>query len=267
MKQAIDFLEESRQLLNLIQDQAEKGFETKTQFNNWTINDVIGHLHIFNFAVNLSLNSFDKFQIFFSPISKALNEGVSLLEAQNRWLNGLAGHDLLDAWWEEVQIVSKNFENADPKLRLKWVGPDMSARSSITARQMETWAHGQEIFDVLGKTRIEDDRIKNIVHLGVSTFSWTFKNRNLEVPTTSPFVELESPSGMIWKWNEPSDQSLIKGLAVDFASVVTQTRNVFDTGLQTKGNDAARWMEYAQCFAGPPKNPPGSNTRYINNMN
>jgi len=58
----------------------------------------------------------------------------------------------------------------------------MNTRSSITARQMETWAHGQEIFDILGEARIEDDRIKNIVHLGVSTFSWTFKNRNLEVP-------------------------------------------------------------------------------------
>ena len=267
MKQAIDFLEESRQLLNLIQDQAEKGFETKTQFNNWTINDVIGHLHIFNFAANLSLNSFDQFQKFFSPISKALNEGVSLLEAQNCWLNGLAGQALLDAWWEEVQIVSKKFENADPKLRLKWVGPDMSARSSITARQMETWAHGQEIFDILGEARVEDDRIKNIVHLGVSTFSWTFKNRNLNAPITFPFVELKSPSGIIWQWNEPSDQALVKGLAVDFASVVTQIRNVFDTSLKTKGNDAARWMEYAQCFAGPPKNPPRPNTRYTTKLN
>ena len=267
MEQAIDFYEESGQLLNLIQDQEEKDFEINTQFNNWTINDVIGHLHIFNFATNLSLNSFDKFQIFFSPIGKALKENVSLIETQNRWLNGLAGHALLDAWWEEVQIVSKNFKNTDPKLRLKWVGPDMSARSSITARQMETWAHGQEIFDVLGKTRIEDDRIKNIVHLGVSTFGWTFHNRNLEVPTNAPFVKLESPSGMTWQWNEPSDQSLVKGLAVDFASVVTQTRNISDTGLQTKGNDAARWMKYAQCFAGPPKNPPGPNTRYTANLN
>ena len=267
MKQAIDFLEESRQLLNLIQDQAEKDFEIKAQFNNWTINDVIGHLHIFNFAANLSLNSFDQFQKFFSPISKALNEGVSLLEAQNCWLNGLAGQALLDAWWEEVQIVSKKFENADPKLRLKWVGPDMSARSSITARQMETWAHGQEIFDILGEARVEDDRIKNIVHLGVSTFSWTFKNRNLNAPITFPFVELKSPSGIIWQWNEPSDQALVKGLAVDFASVVTQTRNVFDTSLKTKGNDAARWMEYAQCFAGPPKNPPRPNTRYTTKLN
>ena len=39
----------------------------------------------------------------------------------------------------------------------------MSARSKITARHMETWAHGQEVFDALGKDREEKDRIKNIV--------------------------------------------------------------------------------------------------------
>ena len=78
----------------------------------------------------------------------------------------------------------------------------------------------------------------------------------------SPFLSLESPSGEIWHWNAPSNQSQIKGLAVDFASVVTQTRNVLDTELVIKGDDAVRWMSFAQCFAGPPENPPQPNTRY-----
>lgn len=41
----------------------------------------------------------------------------------------------------------------------------MSARSCITARQMETWAHGQEIFDALGVVRRDGDRIRNVAHL------------------------------------------------------------------------------------------------------
>ena len=55
MKQATDFLEDSRQLFDLLRDKTEKDFQLRTQFKNWTINDVIGHLHIFNFAANLSL--------------------------------------------------------------------------------------------------------------------------------------------------------------------------------------------------------------------
>ena len=54
------------------------------------------------------------------------------------------------------------FAAADPKARVKWAGPDMSIRSSITARQMETWAHAQEVFDILGLERVESDRIRNI---------------------------------------------------------------------------------------------------------
>ena len=36
----------------------------------------------------------------------------------------------------------------------------MSARSSISARLMETWAHGQEVYDHLGVVRVDADRIK-----------------------------------------------------------------------------------------------------------
>ena len=56
----------------------------------------------------------------------------------------------------------------------------MSVRSSITARHMETWAHGQEIFDQLGFERIDTDRIKNIVVIGVN-IGWTYINRNLSI--------------------------------------------------------------------------------------
>jgi hypothetical protein len=40
----------------------------------------------------------------------------------------------------------------DPSLRLPWYGPPMSAASSVTARLMESWAHGQDIADAVGVT-------------------------------------------------------------------------------------------------------------------
>ena len=63
---------------------------------------------------------------------------------------------------------------ADPKKRVKWMGPDMSARSSITARLMETWSHSQALYDALGIIRENKDRIKNIVVLGNNTFKWCY---------------------------------------------------------------------------------------------
>ena len=266
MEQVKDFLDESYQLLKSLADIKPKNYYIKTQFKNWSINDVLGHLHIFNNAANVALNSDSEFQKFFTPIESALKNGYSLIEAQKPWLKDLTGLQLLNAWWDGCETVAQTYRNTDPKKRIKWVGPEMSARSSITARQMETWAHGQEIFDVLGVIRSEGDRIKNIAHMGVSTFEWTFKNRNLEVPLEKPFVKLKAPSGRVWEWNDLNSQSSVMGKAVDFASVVTQTRNVKDTEITTRGCSAKVWMKFAQCFAGPPSNPPSPGSRFLKSI-
>ena len=136
----------------------------------------------------------------------------------------------------------------------------MSARSAMTARQMETWAHGFEVFDCLGKSRVESDRIKNIVVLGVNTFGWTHQVHSLATPLKMPWLELIAPSGELWQFGEPGEAG-ISGLAADFAAVVTQTRAYADTDLVAKGDTAIRWMEHAQCFAGSPQLPPEPGTR------
>jgi uncharacterized protein (TIGR03084 family) len=138
----------------------------------------------------------------------------------------------------------------------------MSVRSSITARLMETWAHGQEVYDVLGATRVDTDRIKNIAQLGVNTFAWTFLNRRLEIPADVPHVRLVAPSGAIWEWNPPSETNRVEGDASEFCQVVTQVRNLADTKLTVVGETAGRWMSIAQCFAGAASDPPAPGTRF-----
>ena len=62
--------------------------------------------------------------------------------------------ELLMLWKEFYLKLTEKFKFEEPKKRVKWVGPDMSVLSSISARHMETWAHGQAIFDILGIERI-----------------------------------------------------------------------------------------------------------------
>ena len=263
MEQANDFLEESRQIYELLLDKPEEDFKKPTLFKGWTVNDVIGHLHIFNFAAECSLKSAEDFENFFTPIAIELKRGRSLVETQRPWLNNLSGKELLRGWWDGSRRLADVFRATDPKRRLKWAGPEMSARSSVTARQMETWAHGQELFDLFLVKRVEYDRIKNIAHLGVSTFGWTFMNRNWAVPIEVPDVILTAPSGKIWEWKgENSKGNLVKGDAKEFSQVVTQTRNVLDTELKIIGKVAKNWMKYAQCFAGPAEDPPAKGTRF-----
>lgn len=261
MQQANDFLEEVDLLAQLLKSIPEDSFETVTQFKGWTVNDVVGHLHMFDVAAMRSLESDDAFEEFFAPILERQSQGFTLLQTQYPFLNGLQGRALFETWYETALKVGAAFFHADPKRRLRWAGPDMSAKSNITARQMETWAHGHEIFDIFGEARRESDRIKNICHLGVVTYGWTFMNQKMPVPDPAPYVDLTAPSGAKWVWNEASD-TYVKGDAVEFAQVVTQVRNVKDTALVCSGEAAQVWMENAQCFAGPPNLPPEQGTRY-----
>ena len=262
MQQAHDYLAEVDELSNLLRDQLESIFFKKTLFKSWTVNDVIGHLYMFDLAALKSLQNEDEFAKIHSNVSYHLNQGMSLLESQYPFLEELSGKNLFERWYGNSRKLGAAFAHADPSVRLKWFGPEMSAKSSITARQMETWAHGQEIFDVLGVERTAHDRIKNICHLGVATFGWSFTNRGLKVPDHVPYVRLISPSGKIWEWGDSLSPSSIKGKASEFAEVVTQVRNVQDTGLASEGAIAKKWMKIAQCFAGQPENPPAKGSRF-----
>ncbi|MGE0825507.1 MAG: TIGR03084 family metal-binding protein [Candidatus Binatia bacterium] len=262
IEQAIDFQTESDEVFSLLERLPEQSWECTTQFKNWTINDVIAHLHFGNYLADLSLQDSAAFLDClrnFVATSKQLGSNVA---ATHAWLDGVKNRRLLERWREFYRDMAERFAVADPKKRVKWAGPDMSVRSSITARLMETWAHSQAVYDVLGKARVETDRIKNIAVIGINTFGWTFANRGLAIPPEMPYVRLTGPSGAVWEWNHPNETSRIAGSAVEFCQVVTQVRHVADTTLRVIGETANSWMSIAQCFAGPPENPPAPGTRF-----
>ncbi|MEM7544504.1 MAG: TIGR03084 family metal-binding protein [Pseudomonadota bacterium] len=264
MQQAADFRAEAEALAAVTSDLTDADFARETLFKSWTIGDVIGHLHMFDIAAELSLADEAAFGDFLAPVYKAMGEGRSMIEAQNVWLaeKALSGCALRDAWAAQAARTAAAYSDVDPKKRLKWAGPDMSARSMVTARQMETWAHGQEVFDALGRDRVEADRVKNICHLGVTTYGWTFAVRRMTPPEPVPFVRLIAPSGAVWEWGAVDEANMVSGSAVGFAQTVAQTRNVADTDIETTGEAAALWMANAQCFAGAPNDPPAPGARH-----
>lgn len=264
--QPADFRDESLALAALIESRGPGVFAVKTQFRNWTVEDVLVHLHVWNVGADLSLTDDAAFAEFYANFRETIEASRSLRKPENAWIGDLRGPALLDAWRVQVLAMTDRFAAADPKRRLRWAGPDMSARSSITARLMETWAHGQEVYDALGVERVDTDRIRNIATLGVNTFGWSFRVHGLPVPEVVPVVRLRAPSGAEWVWgaaaSENGEEERIEGSATEFCQVVTQTRNVGDTGLVVRGEVARRWMEVAQCFAGSGQKGPEVGTRF-----
>ena len=91
MQQAIDFLEESETIYALIESLDEKQLDQKTAFKDWTINNVIGHLHTWNWAADLALQDGDAFKRFFAEVGKS-DDGLTAFETE--WLDGLSGQAL-----------------------------------------------------------------------------------------------------------------------------------------------------------------------------
>ena len=260
-QQIADFQAECDCLAEVLDPLADADFEQATLFKGWTLHDVVAHLHIFNYAADASYHdqaAFDGFKQFMAERRGRLD----LRELTDEWFEGKRNRAVYDVWREYYPRMCDRLEGVDPRRRVEWFGPPMSVRSSVTARQMETWAHGQEVFDVLGLDREEADRIRNIVFLGLNTFGWTYAVRGLDVPGVVPALRLTAPSGEVWSWNEDETDNRIAGAAVDFAQVVTQVRNVADTSLEVAGPIATEWMGMAQCFAGGPETPPAPGSRH-----
>ena len=262
MKEANDFKAECDSIAAILDGKSEADFQTETLFKRWTVNDIVGHLHLWNIAADLTLTQPDEFTTFATKAMGGIMKGQTHPELQAEFFDGQTGLDIYKAWKEYYPAMAERFAAADPDTRVKWAGPDMSVKSCIIARQMEHWAHAQALFDIFGIDRINEDRLQNVAHIGVTTYSWSFKVRQIEPPKPKPYVRLTAPSGAIWEWNDPQDDNKIEGSATEFAQVVTQCRNIHDTKLKMTGKTAKQWMDIAQCFAGGAETPPAAGTRH-----
>jgi uncharacterized protein (TIGR03084 family) len=256
-----DLLTEYSQLAALAEALTPRQWVQKTPFYDWTPWDEIAHLCYFDQTGILAATDPEAFTAETAELMKQLVSGLDIHAIARAHFGHLSGAKIVPCWRQLFERLIGALSGMEPKARLPWYGPMLSVRSFATARMMETWAHGQDIYNCIGERRPESDRIKNIAHLGVSTFGWTFINRNLTVPEPAPYIELRAPSGENWIWNDPpSEHNYLRGSAEEFCLVVTRRRNVADTRLQFSGS-AAKWIPIAQCFAGPPEDAPAPGIR------
>ena len=259
LPQVQDFGTECDVLAALLERLSPEDWSRPSAFKGWTANHIVVHLHFWNMAVDLTQRDGDAFQRMREELRCETGPG-GLREPEGRRVTE-RGPALLKVWQAFYRGIVARWSTLDAGQRVRWGGPDMSLRSAITARQMETWAHGQALFDLFEVTRQESDRLRNIVVLGVNTFGWSFRVRGETPPDEPPRIDLRAPSGALWTFHPASQSSFLRGSAVEFCQVVAQTRNVADTALEYGGDAAVRWMAHPQCFAGSASPPPAPGTR------
>jgi uncharacterized protein (TIGR03084 family) len=232
---------------------------TATPADGWTIADSISHLAFFDRTATLAATDTDAFAASTQALlDEVLGSGTDPSVTLGRTTTG---GDLLATWRAGRDAMVRALRSLDPKTRLPWYGPPMSAASFATARLMETWAHGQDVADALGLSPVASDRLRHIAHIGVRARPFSYGVRSMTMPAVAITVELTSPSGELWRWqtasdrqDEPTphgdDRERVSGTALDFALAVTQRRHIADTDLTIEGDAAREWMSIAQAFAG-----------------
>jgi uncharacterized protein (TIGR03084 family) len=165
---------------------------------------------------------------------------------------GVAPAELLARWRAGRRRLADALAAAPPGVRLPWFGPPMSVASMATARLMETWAHGVDVRDALGRPVEESRRLDHVAHLGVRTRDFAFAAHGLPAPGTPVRVELTRADGSRWSAGPEDAGQRVSGPLLDFCLRVVQRRPRAALQLVAVGPDADRWLDVAQAFAGAP---------------
>ncbi len=242
-----DLRDASADLLALVAPPADAHWGRATPAVGWSVQDQLNHLAWFDESAALAVTDPAEFLAGASGLTGDLPD---LLVSRQR---GMSCGTTLD-WFRSARAAFLSVAGAtDGALRLPWYGTTMSLTSSVTARLMETWAHGQDVADALGLTRAPRPP-----GCGTSATSAWRPGRTASGCATcrsrrSTFlVELSAPDGALWTWGSASDGQLVRGSALDFCLVVTQRRHPADTAPGTEGSVAATWLSVAQAYAGLP---------------
>lgn len=232
-------------------------WEIPTPAAGWAIRDQVSHLAFFDEMSVLAMTDPERFRVEADSQIAGGMDFPDRLAAQQRSILVPELH----AWFRQARAaLIAAASGRDASERVSWYGPAMSLASCITARLMETWAHGQDVADALGVHREATVRLRHIAHLGVRALPYSYAVRGLEVPQTPIRVELLGPDGETWTWGPADAVDRVVGNALDFCLVVAQRRNRLDTGLRIEGQAATAWMAIAQAFAGAagPGRPPAA---------
>jgi uncharacterized protein (TIGR03084 family) len=250
-----DLVTESVALRGVLDQLGPAKWSLPTPATGWSVGDHVSHLAYFDEMTLQSLVDPDQFRRHAELLTAGGGDFPDRIAAEHRLRSGT---DLL-AWFLDARAVLVNaYRGVDPVRRLPWYGPDMTPASSITARLMETWVHGQDIVDALGVERAPSNRLRHIAHLGIRAVPYSFSVNHLPPPTQPIAVQLTAPDGDTWSWGPTDAVDRVTGDAMDFCLVVTQRRHRDDTGLVVTGPIAQQWIALAQAFAGPagPGRPP-----------
>ncbi len=244
-----DLAAEGDQLDDLVAPLDEAGWRTPTPAPGWDVAHQVAHLAWTDETAVLAATDKAGWD---AIVLEALEDPDGFVDQAAARGAEASPADLLARWRTSRRTLAETLAAVPDGTRIPWYGPPMSARSMATARFMETWAHARDVAQALGVELAAADRVRHVVHIGVRTRDYSFRNRGLEPPVDEFRVRLVLPGGELVSYGPEDAAQTVTGSAHDFALVVTRRLHPDDADLVAVGADAEHWLTIAQAFAGPP---------------
>lgn len=237
---------EQSSLQELLAGIPEDVWRRPTPAEGWDVRDTVSHLaDTDEVAADTVLGG-----------PRSLNEDAARYETPEEFtLSGclrgreMPGAEVL-AWWRAASAREREvLLDADPERRVPW-GLGMLVPSLVTARIMETWAHGLDIRAALDAPAHDTDaNLSHVAWIGTRALPYAFTVAKREMPEGDLRVELELPSGAVWTHGPEEAANRITGPAAEYCRLFVQRLSRDEaTGLKAVGELAEAALAVARAY-------------------
>jgi uncharacterized protein (TIGR03084 family) len=160
-----------------------------------------------------------------------------------------SGREVL-SWWEDTSARERDvIAGLDPATRVPW-GLGMRPPSFVTARLMETWAHGLDVRTALDLPIVDTAVLRHVAWLSYRALPYAFSFAGRDLPPDGVRVELSAPSGdETWEYGPSDAPNLITGPAGEFCRLFVHRMSRDEArGLRAEGEGAVAALEVARAF-------------------
>ncbi len=160
------------------------------------------------------------------------------------------GAELLDRLDRAQQAMARAYRGVDPHRRLPWYGTELTPATALAASLLETWGHGVDVAELLGRSWPATDGLRHGADLAVRSLGLSFELLGRPVPTVPVRVELTAPGGGLWCWGREQARDRVDGSAEDLCLVLTGRRDRSEVALRVVGAVAGEWLAVGRAYPG-----------------